>query len=90
MRWFHFNSRVCKSGESVANYLAELQALAHCCNFGGMLQDILRDGLVVGINDLVLQRRLLVEAQLTLKKATKVALAHETALKDSKVIQGAS
>ena len=45
---------------------------------------------LVGINDLVLQRHLLAEAQLMLKKATEIALAHKTAVKDSKVIQGAS
>ena len=90
MQRFHVNSRVRKPGESVANYLTELQALVQYCNFGGTFEDVLRDRLIVGINDLVLQRQLLVEARLTLKKATEIALAHETAVKDSKVIQRAS
>ena len=51
---------------------------------------MLHDRLVVGINDLMLQRRLLAKPRLTLKKAIKIALAHETELKDSKVIQEAS
>ena len=51
---------------------------------------MLRVRLVVGINDLMLQRRLLAEARLTLKKATEIALSHETAVKGSKVIQGAT
>ena len=72
MQWFYFNSRVRKLGESVANYLTKLQALAQYCNFGGTLEDMLRDRLVIGINDLVLQRCLLVEARLTLKKATEI------------------
>ena len=77
---FHFISRVHKWGESVANYLAELRALAQYCNFGGMLEDMLRDRLVIGINDindLVLQRCLLAESRLTLKKAIEIALAHK-------------
>ena len=90
MQQFHFILRVHESGESVANYPAELRALAQYCNFGGTLEDMLRDRLVVGINDLVFQRCLLVEAQRTLKKATEVALAHKTSVKDSNVIQGAS
>ena len=48
---------------------------------------MLRDRLVVGINDAALQRRLLSEPRLNLKKATEIALAHETAIKDSKAIQ---
>ena len=61
MQRFHFNSRVRKTGESVTNYLAELRALTQHCNFGGMLEDMLRDRLIIGINDLMLQRRLLAE-----------------------------
>ena len=51
---------------------------------------MLRDRLVVGINDSALQQRLLAEPRLNLKKATDIALAHETAAKDSKAIQGSS
>ena len=52
---------------------------------------MLRDRLVVGVNDVVLQRRLLAEPRLTLKKkATEIAMAHETAVKDAKAIQGAN
>ena len=93
MQQFHFISRVHKWGESVANYLAELRALAQYCNFGGMFEDMSHDRLVIGINDLVLQRCLLAESRLTLKtlkKATEIALAHKTSVKDSNVIQGAS
>lgn len=85
---FHFNSRVRKHGESVATYLAELRALAQHCNFEASLEDMLRDRLVVGINDPALQQRLLAEPRLNLKKAAEISLAHETAAKDSKAIQG--
>ena len=37
------------TGESIAAYVAELQALAEFCNFGAMLEDMLRDQLVWGI-----------------------------------------
>ena len=69
MQRFHFNSRVRKAGESVATYLAELRALAQHCNFEATLETMLRDRLVVGVNDVVLQRRLLAEPRLTLKKS---------------------
>lgn len=51
---------------------------------------MLCDRLVVGINDSALQKRLLAELRLSLKKATEIVLAHETAAKDSKAIQGTS
>ena len=74
MQQFYFNSRVRKISESIANYLAELQTSAQHCNFGGTLEDMLSDRLVVGINDLVLQRLLLAFRTLTnLEKATEIA-----------------
>ena len=51
---------------------------------------MLCDRLVVGINDSALQKRLLAEPRLSLKKATEIVLAHETTAKDSKAIQGTS
>ena len=49
------------------------------CNFGQPLDDMLRDRLVCGISDGTLQRRLLAEPDLTLKKALQLAQAQETA-----------
>jgi len=54
-----FNSRVCKQGESVATYIAELKQLSMHCEFGGTLEDILCERLVCGINDNHIQHRLL-------------------------------
>ena len=47
---------------------------------------MLRDRLVIGINDSALQKRPLAEPRLSLKKATEIVLAHETATKYSKAI----
>ena len=40
MQLYHFKSRFCKEGESVAKYLAELRALAEFCNYSASLEDI--------------------------------------------------
>ena len=85
---FQFEAQ--EPGESISTYLAELRALAQYCNYEALLKDMLRDRLVVGINDSALQKKLLAEPLLSLKKATEIALAHETAAKDSKAIQGTS
>jgi len=80
---FKFNSRNRRSGESVAQFVAELRRLSEYCEFGRMLDDMIRDRLVCGINDTKIQERLLVEPQLTLTKATKLAQSMEFAEKDA-------
>ena len=79
-----FNQCVRKQGDSVATYLAELRALADDCAFGESLEVMLRDRLICGINDPVMQRRLLGEGDsLTLEKAMSVAQGIELAANDS-------
>ena len=79
---FKFNSRVRNPGESVAKFTAELRSLARFCNFKDSLDDMLRDRLVCGISDVQMQKRLLAEPKLTLKKATELALSMEAASKN--------
>ena len=74
---YKFHSRVSKPGESVATFVSELRSLAEFCNFGGALEDMLRDRIVCGINDI--QRRLLAEANLSFAKAIELAQGMETA-----------
>ena len=56
-----FYGRSREKGETVAQYLSELRAIAALCNFGDKLDDMLRDRLVCGINDSAMQRQLLAE-----------------------------
>ena len=85
---FKFNSRARQGGESIASFVAELRKLAEHCEFGDMLEDMLRDRLVSGIEDIEIQHRLLSESKLTLKRALEIASAMELAAKDAKVIRG--
>jgi len=62
--------------------------LAEFCSFDVSLDDTLRDHIVCGINDEQLQRQLLGESKLTLKKAIEIALSYETAIKNSHTPQG--
>ncbi len=55
------------------NYVAVLRKLAHDCNYGEKLTEMLRVRLVCGINDDRIQRRLLTEMDLTFEKALKIA-----------------
>ena len=87
---YRFNSRSRKEGESFATYLSELRSLADHCNFRDNLDDMLRDRLVCGIENKSIQKRLLAEVTLTLKKATELALAMETAEANAETLQGTS
>ena len=85
-----FNSCVRKQGESVATYIAELKHLSEHCEFAGILEDMLCDRLVCGINDSRIQRRLLAEPDLNYKKACELVLALEAADKSAQELQAKS
>ena len=67
-------------------YVAELRKLAPDCNYGDNLQQMLRDRLICGINDERIQRRFLAEHKLTFDKALSIAVAVETAKKNTQVL----
>ena len=73
-----FNNRFRANGESIYDFVAALRHLAEYCNFGGSLENMLRDRLVSGVNNEKMQRRLLSEGELTFKKAFEIALSLET------------
>ena len=68
-------------------YLAELRKLSKYCDFKANLSDALRDRLVCGIKKENIQKRLLSESDLKLKKAIEIATAMETASKDGVELQ---
>ena len=85
---FRFYKRDRKAGETVAVYLAELRKLSEYCEFLDKLDEYLRDRFVCGLNSERVQQKLLSTKDLTLKKATEIALSFEAASKEAKVLQG--
>ena len=49
---YKFNVRIRQPGENVATFLSELRVLAAKCDFENSLDDMLRDRIVIGVNDL--------------------------------------
>ena len=82
-----FNSHICKQGESVATYVAELKHLSEHCEFAGTLNDMLCDCIVCGIIDSRMQHWLLPEPDLNYKKAYELDLALEAADKSAQSLQ---
>jgi hypothetical protein len=88
VRCFKFNSQNQKEGETVAEFVAELRRLSEHCKFNDTLDNMLKDRLVCGIHDGHIQRRLLAEPDLTLKRTFKLSQAAETADRNAKDLQG--
>ena len=79
---FKFHTRFRKPGESVTAFVSELRSIAKSCNFGDTLETMLRDRIVCGINDSIIQRRLLAEKGLSFKTALELAQGMESAAKN--------
>jgi len=84
---FYFHRHSQANGESVAEYVVELWRLATHCQFGEYLNKALRDRLVCGIRNTGIQKCLLSETELLLKKAIELSQAFEAAEKNAKDMQ---
>ena len=73
----------------MGQFVAELRRLSEYCEFGGSLDEMLRDRLVCGLRDVRVQRRLFAEPNLTFTKAFELAQAAELAEKSSQDISRA-
>ena len=86
-----FHTRVRREGETVATFVSELRSIATFCNFGDNLEQMLRDRLICGINNEMIQNRLLAEAKLDLRKpwsSPKVSKKPRNMLRSSNLGQG--
>jgi hypothetical protein len=70
--------------------MATLRRLAVTCQFGNVLEDMLRDRLICGILDQKIQKSLLAAKDLTLQRGIDIALSMELADENSKLIQADS
>ena len=73
---FKFRKRYRKP---ISEFLNKLRKWSEFCNFGGTLENRLRDQLVFGIHDDRIQQKLLDSRSLTLQTALVVALSFESA-----------
>lgn len=76
-----FRRCVQKPGENIATYLVSLKQLAETCDYKAFLNEAPRDQLVRGLKSEAIQKHLLTEADLDLKKALEISQAMEAATK---------
>ena len=79
---YKFYNRNQKSNETIAEYVAELKALARTCEFEDSLELALRDKLVMGVSNKSTQRSFFTESGLTFQRAFDMATAKEAANRD--------
>lgn len=75
---FNFNAVVQREGESFNNFLLELKTKAASCEFGELNDSLIRDRIVCGINDKIVQKRLLTEMNVSLEDAINICCAAES------------
>lgn len=83
---YRFRQRGQWHGETTDQYVAALKELAATCEFGAMEEEMIRNQLVEKTNSNRIRERLLLEVDLTLKKAVTIASQIETAVAEANVM----
>ena len=84
---FHFHRRTQATGEFIVDYVAEVGRWSAHCEFCDYLEQALRDCLVCGLRAESIHKRLLAEADLTLKKSLGLAHGMEAADRNAKSLK---
>lgn len=81
-----FRQRAQRIDETVSQFIAELRHLAVDCQFGGMEDEMLRDQLIERVFLAAVRDRLLLESELTLDRASELALQVESAVQNATLL----
>lgn len=82
-----FNQRSQLEHEPVESFVKDLHRLADSCEFGILKDELIRDRLVVGLQDRALSERLQLDADLTLEKAVNMARNSEAVKSQQEVVR---
>ena len=74
-----FNRRCQEDGEPVDKFITSLYTLASKCEYGELNDDLIRDRIVVGIQNQALSEKMQLDEKLTLEKAAKMTRESEAA-----------
>ncbi|XP_037872900.1 uncharacterized protein K02A2.6 [Bombyx mori] len=81
-----FFSRKKRDGESFDEFFCTLRKLAGDCGFADLEESLIRDQIILGLNDAKLTERLLKESTLTLDSCMKICKVAESAAKQVQVM----
>ncbi|GBO08000.1 hypothetical protein AVEN_257529-1 [Araneus ventricosus] len=77
-----------REGQTFDNYLTQLKTLVITCDFGNQQESLIRDRIVLGINDSSLQERMPREHSLALQKAAEFVRAAEASKEQFQSLKG--
>ena len=70
------------------SFITDLYGLARYCNFGILKEDLIRDRIVMGLQNRELSEKLQLDLHLTLEKATNLARQRETVKQQQNILDG--
>ena len=82
-----FHTRKQNANENVDEYITSLRILAGNCEFGDIEESLIKDMLVLGVNDKKLRENMLLDPELTLDKAISMAKTNERTKVELDVIE---
>jgi len=83
-----FNQRRQLSGESVDDYITSLYGLVENCEYSDLRDEMIRDRIVVGLQDAAIAEKLQLDPDLTLKKAITTVQQSETVKRQQATVRG--
>ena len=81
-----FSRRDQEMNESVDTYVTALRKLAKTCDYGALTDSLIRDWMVVGIDDNSTRKKLLQSSKLTLDQFIDISRSTETSARQLKVM----
>lgn len=84
---FKFNSRIQRPGEPVDEFITDIHKLAENCEFQNLKDELIRDRIVVGMQNVKVSEQLQLKPDLTLKTAIDCARQAEMQSKQTKIIR---
>ena len=82
-----FNMRKQEPSEPVDVFITDLYCLSEHCEFGALREELIRDRIVVGLQDVNLSKKLQMDSGLTLQSATNKARQNESVKRQQEILQ---
>ena len=83
---YRFRQRSQQVGEKIDTFISALRELAKTCDFGDVLDQMIRDQVVEKTNSGKIRERLLMEKDLTLSKTREIAHREENAVREARAL----
>jgi ElaB/YqjD/DUF883 family membrane-anchored ribosome-binding protein len=83
-----FNTRKQEENETADEFIADLHRLAKHCGYGALMDELIRDRIVVGIKDREVSEKLQMKEKLTLDDAMTMARQSEAVKTQQPVVRG--